>query len=169
MTSHRRHRFSRSSLRGDLLGLAQRIIWTLLATGFFAWAYDLWSSTIFWIVSALALAYAIWQGWRESVFERTRWEEKRRLEVWFEPGVIHMRRNTGEHEAHALDGVTSIEAITVGGRVTRLLVDDSTGQRTIYTGFEDMEAFADDLRRAIPKVPFRRMRIAFTGKLKEIP
>lgn len=123
---------------------------------------------VFWAVASVYLGYAIWQALREQRFERERWEVKRRYELWFEPGVMHVAVPLVQGETLPLDSIVNIEAVVERSRIARLLVEDRSGERSIYSGFEDMNAFARDLRNAAPQARFRNMRMGFPMRLKEM-
>lgn len=124
---------------------------------------------VFWSLAGVYLTYTLWQCAGLRRFERARWDNKRRYEVWFEPGVMHVAVPLVPAELVPLDSIVSIEAVMERSRVARLLVDDCSGERSIYSGFEDMEAFARDFRVAAPHARFRTMRMGFPMRLKEIP
>ncbi|NYZ62865.1 hypothetical protein [Luteimonas deserti] len=168
MSSHRRHRFSRQALRRGEAGVAARLGLAGACVGGLWWGLGRPDGAVFWSFAGLYLVYAAWQAVRERRFERQRWEVKRRYEVWFEPGVMHVAVPLVPGESLPLDSIVNIEAIIERSRVTRLLVDDRSGERAIYSGFEDMAAFAHDFRDAAPHAPFRNMRMGFFMRLREI-
>lgn len=168
-SSHRRHRFSRRHLRADLFGLRLRILWVVAGGGVVLWLTGLWVSPWAWAVFAALFALALYYGLRDERLEVARWEDRRQLEVRVRDGALHVSRIGGGEQVESLGDVVSIEAILDGERVTRVLVDRPDGSRSVYAAFEDMDAFAADLRLAVPQARYRRMRPSFWISMKEAP
>lgn len=169
MSSHRRHRFSREELRRGELGFGVRLGAAVAGVGVLWWAFDTPRGPVFWSLAGVYLMYTLWQAARLHRFERARWDNKRRYEVWFGPGVMHVAVPLVPAESVPLDSIVSIEAVMERSRVARLLADDRSGERSIYSGFEDMAAFARDFRDSAPQARFRTMRMGLSMRLKEVP
>lgn len=162
----RRFRFVRKAARAQwYLGIRYYAPMLLLAIG-----YGLLAQTrMAWILSALCTSLFIWQFWKERQREARFWNSRRDLVVWLDDGRLWASRPGLEHpEFEELDEVHAVDAVVERGEVVRLLVDDRDGKRTIYAGFDDMEAFAAAFRSNTPKARFRRVRFGFPMTLKEI-
>lgn len=168
-TSFRRFRFVRKAARAQwyvgpwiYFGLALSIPGILMLLG-------LQGSVVAWAVGLALMALLAWRMWQQRVHEAAFWAEKRKLAVWFEHGRLYV----GSHDAplpqsESLQDVTAVDVLVERGQAVRLLVDAKDGSRTIYAGFDDMEAFASEFRLAAPKARFRRVRLGFPSRLKEI-
>lgn len=135
-----------------------------LATYLMAWRH--------WFTSALFATYMAWIGWKwwkqrqaEAVF----WDQRKRLLVWFEDGHLHASSNgVSLLPPKNLSDVTGIDAVVGRGGIHRLLVDARSGERFLFVGLNDMEAFAGEFRLNAPQARFRRVQVGLTLKLKEI-
>lgn len=125
-------------------------------------------SGVAWAACAALLGLIAWRGWRQRAYEAAFWERKRALAVWFEAGRLHAAADgVPQPQSESLDDVAAVDVVFVKGRPVRLLVDRSERSRTVYAGFDDMEAFAREFRLAAPQAKFRRVRWAFPMKLEE--
>lgn len=126
-------------------------------------------SVVAWIACGAVLALAAWRWRQQRIHEAAFWEQKRRLAIWFEDGRLRASSDgVPLSGSEPLDDVTAVDVLIEKGRPTRLLVDRADGRRTIYAGFDDMEAFAREFRLAAPRAKFRRVRLCFPMQLKEI-
>jgi hypothetical protein len=125
-------------------------------------------SVVAWIVCAGSVALLAYRAWQMHKYEGAFWEQKRTLLVWVDGGSLHAESNNVRLESESLAEVKGVDALEVGGKLVRLLVDKVDGSRTILEGFDDMEAFATAFRLNAPRARYRRVRLAFPMKLKEI-
>ncbi|MBN8728877.1 MAG: hypothetical protein J0H15_14430 [Xanthomonadales bacterium] len=164
--SARRFRFVRKAARAQwYLGSVMHLSMVLLALiyGFLA------SAPVAWIMSTLVIAFWAWHWWKQQRQEAAFWESRRNLVIWLEEGRLWVHEpGLAAPNSEALDWVDSIDAVVERGRVVRLLVDDRSGNRRVYAGFHDMDAFATAFRRQAPRARFRRVRLGFPMRLKEI-
>lgn len=125
-----------------------------------------------WPAATLFTAYMAWSGWKwwkqrqaEAVF----WDRRKRLLVWFVDGHLYASSDgVALSPPRNLSDVTAIDAVVVRKSIVRLLVDTQSGDRLLFVGLDDMEAFAGEFRLNAPHACFRRVRIGLTLKLKEI-
>ncbi len=99
------------------------------------------------------------------------WESRRRALIWLEDGRLYVSPEGAlkpESDAESLSDVRNVDALEERGKVVRLLVDKEDGTRVMYAGFDDMEAFASEFGLNAPQARFRRVRMGFPMKLKEV-
>lgn len=125
-------------------------------------------SVVAWIVCAGLVAVLAYRAWQMHTYEAAFWEQKRALVVWADAGSLHAEANGVRLEPESLSDVTCIDALEVRGQLVRLLVDKVDGSRAIYAGFDDMDAFATAFRLNAPRARYRRVRLGFPMKLKEV-
>ena len=126
-------------------------------------------SLVAWSVCAAIIVLLTWRWWQQRRFESVFWEEKRKLLVWFEDGRLFASTDgVPLSDSESLSEICGIDALDERGSVVRLLVDKKDGTRTIYAGFDDMEAFAREFRSNASQAKFRRVRLGFPMKAKEI-
>lgn len=125
-------------------------------------------SMVAWIVCAGLVALLAYRAWQMHKYEADFWEQKRALVVWIDGGSLHAESNGARLESESLSEVKAVDALEARGRIVRLLVDKLDGGRTIYAGLDDMEAFAAAFRLNTPRARYRRVRLAFPMKLKEV-
>lgn len=125
-------------------------------------------SVVAWIVCAGLVALLAYRAWQMHKYEAAFWEQKRALVVWIDGGSLHAESNEVRLESESLSDVKVVDALEEWGRIVRLLVDKSDGSRTIYAGLDDMEAFATAFRLNVPRAKYRRVRLGFPMKLKEV-
>jgi len=95
------------------------------------------------------------------------WAERKELTVWFEDGKLVVR-STHETRATDLSEYVSLDAVEEKGRIVRVLADRPDGQRDVYAGFDNMEAFAAEFRLHARGARFRRVKLGFPMTLKEV-
>jgi len=104
-----------------------------------------------------------------SRFESDFWRQKSKVEVWFEDGrLLASSDRKVLPDPESLLSVAAIDAQEEKGRVVRLHVDRMDGAKSIYFGFDDMDAFSAEFKMNAPQAKFRRVRLGFPMKLKEI-
>lgn len=127
------------------------------------------SSFVAWSICSAVLVLLGWRWWQQHRYESAFWGQKRKLLVWFEDGRLWASADGAPlRESESLSDVSAVDALEEKGSVVRLLVDKADGTRTIYAGFDDMEAFAREFRLNVPGAKFRRVRLGFPMKLKEV-
>lgn len=126
-------------------------------------------SAVAWAACAAVLALIAWRWWQQRAWEAAFWERKRGWVVWFEDGCMHAASDGAPlPRTESLEDVAAVDVVFERGKPVRLLADKADGSRTVYTGFDDMDAFAAEFRSAAPHAKFRHVRLAFPMKLKEI-
>ena len=108
--------------------------------------------------------------WRQmNRFESDFWKQKSKVEVWFEDGRL-FASSDGKvlPDPESLMDVAAIDAQEERGRIVRLHVDKKDGTKDIYSGLDDMDAFAAEFKMNVPQAKFRRVRLGFPMKLKEV-
>ncbi|MCB1561634.1 MAG: hypothetical protein KDI75_11175 [Xanthomonadales bacterium] len=122
-----------------------------------------------WVACALIVGALAYSSWREKRLEALFWERQKDLVAWFDEGRLFASNNASpEPFVIDLDEFSAVDALEERGVVVRLLADHSNGTRSIIDGFDDMEAFAREFRLNAPRVRFRRVRLGFPNKLKEV-
>lgn len=125
-------------------------------------------SAIAWLVCFGLLAIGIWRWRRESTLEAAGWGQKQRIQVWFEDGKLLASDSAGCDLVQSLSDVVSVDATEEKGRILRLVAIRSNGERDVYSGYADMDAFAAEFRRNAVHADFRRMRFGFPMTLREV-
>jgi hypothetical protein len=125
-------------------------------------------SIVAWLVCAGLVALLAYRAWQMVRYVARFWEQKRALVVWIDGGSLHAESNGARLESQSLSDVRTVDALEVGGRLVRLLVDTADGERTIYAGLDDMEAFATAFRLNTPGARYRRVRMGFPMTLREV-
>ena len=126
-------------------------------------------SAVAWLACAIVIGLLVWRFWQQHRYESAFWEEKRNILVWLEDGRLFASKEGGPlPDPASLSDISAVDALEEKGMVVRLLVDKKDGTRVIYAGFNDMEAFAREFRLNAPHAKFRRVRVGFTMKLKEV-
>jgi hypothetical protein len=112
-------------------------------------------SLVAWLACAVVIGLLVWRWWQQRRFESVFWEQKRKLSVWFEEGQLRASAEDVDlQESESLSDINAIDALEENGSVVRLLVDKEDGTRTIYAGFDDMDAFAREFRLNAPRPSF---------------
>lgn len=129
------------------------------------------SSFIAWAICVGVIALLVWRWRQMRRYEAAFWESRRKALIWLEGGRLYVSLEGAlvpESDAESLSDVRNVDALEERGEVIRLLVDKEDGTRVIYAGFDDMEAFASEFRLNAPQAKFRRVRMGFPMKLKEV-
>jgi hypothetical protein len=130
---------------------------------------DVQRSVVAWSAGGVVTALLAWRWEQQYRYEAAFWEQKSKYLVWFEDGRLCVSANDVPlPESEPLSDISAIDALEEKGSVIRLLVDKKNGTKTIYAGFDDMEAFAREFRLNASQAKFRRVRLGFPMKLKEI-
>ena len=136
-----------------------------------AWVFLLGTQRrlVAWSVCAAIIMLLPWRRWQQRRFESVFWEEKRKLLVWFEDGRLFAATDgVPLSDSESLSEICGIDALEESASVVRLLVDKKDGTKTIYAGFDDMDAFAREFRSNASQAKFRRVRLGFPMKVKDI-
>lgn len=120
-----------------------------------------------WVCAIAAAGYFLYLARRVRNAEVTFWNARKDLAVWFEGGRLIVR-SASATDSIDLSAYLSVDAVIERGRVVRLLADRSNDERDIYAGYDDMESFATEFCANARNARFRRVRLAFPMKLKEI-
>jgi hypothetical protein len=126
-------------------------------------------SVVAWLACVIVTGLLVWRFWQQHRYESDFWKEKQNVLVWLEDGrLFASKEGMPLPDSVSLSDISAVDALEEKGMVIRLLVDKKDGTRAIYAGFNDMEAFAREFRLNVPQAKFRRVRVGFTMKLKEV-
>lgn len=173
MTIRRKYRFVRKAARAQWYlgpwGYGFSAV-SLVAVVFLA---GMQSSFIAWSICAGVVVVLFWRWWQMHRCELEFWKIRSRQVVWLDGGRLHVSVDGAfvselEAESLSLSDVRNVDALEERGKIVRLLVDKDDGTRAVYAGFDDMEAFASEFRLNTPQAKFRRVRLGFLMRLKEI-
>lgn len=129
------------------------------------------SSFVAWAICVGLIAMLLWRWRQMRLYEAAFWESRRKILIWLDGGRLYASTNgalMAESDTESLSDVRNVDALEERGKIVRLLVDKVDGTRDIYAGFDDMEAFAAEFRLNTPQAKFRRVRMGFPMKLKEV-
>ncbi|GGD34610.1 hypothetical protein [Pseudoxanthomonas indica] len=155
MRSGRLHRFNRKELIRQFrfgTGLHIYFIAAVPMLVVLMGAHVFWQA---WVVSLLWCAYGSWRWYRESRAETADWATQRKIVVRFVDGDL-IAENGSESIRVSLSDVKSIEVYGTRRRgPERLIAIDAKANRTVYAGYEDMDAFVRDFRAQAPRAQYQ--------------
>ena len=168
-STHRKFRFIREAARAQWYVGPWLYASLALSLPILVFLLDIQHSFVAWSAAAVVIALLVWRWRQQYRYESAFWEQKSKYLVWFEDGRLCASANDVPlPESESLSNISAIDALEEKGSVVRLLVDKKDGTKAIYAGFDDMEAFAREFRLNASQAKFRRVRLGFPMKLKEV-